>query len=119
TDDRGEYRVYGVPEGQFVVLATGENDAIRTYYPGTTNPSAAIPVSISASEDLRGVDFALAPAAAARVSGHITDSQGKAFVGSVVLKTSRRAGSQITTELHGTVSPNGQFVVKNVPRGEW
>jgi hypothetical protein len=42
------------------------------YYPGTLDPENAIPITVAASAEVRGVDFNLRPMRAATVSGRVT-----------------------------------------------
>ena len=59
TDDRGVYRIYGLPAGQYLVsagedrsgggLSFGRGEKVffpRTFYPGTTEKSEAKPVEL-------------------------------------------------------------------------
>src|SRR5262249_47865682 len=74
TDDRGEYRAYGLTPGEYVVSATvrtigsgpGNPDDntdgfAPTYYPGTVSVTDAQPISVGAAEE-RSVQFALVAA---------------------------------------------------------
>lgn len=57
TDRRGEYRLYGLePDDYYLVAGGGET---LTYYPGTPNASAAIPLNLAPGRDLSGVNIAL------------------------------------------------------------
>jgi len=79
TNDRGEYRLYGLSPGHYYVSATYtpalasevagataaqptagsilEEGYAPTYYPGTNDPSRAVPVALGAGEEVRGFDF--------------------------------------------------------------
>jgi protocatechuate 3,4-dioxygenase beta subunit len=70
TDDNGDYRLFGIVPGRYLVLATGlggssgmmasfadsdvvkENRAVPTYYPGTADYSQATPITLRAGEEL-------------------------------------------------------------------
>ncbi len=121
TDDRGEYRVYGLVPGDYSIVATVNgatnvetrivtNDEVQwaqrllqhpgqamagmttgnpppppgppmgyapVYFPGTADASAAAIVTLAASEERSGVDFALQWVATAKVSGTIADAEGR------------------------------------------
>ncbi|MCP5120447.1 MAG: carboxypeptidase regulatory-like domain-containing protein [bacterium] len=90
TDDRGEYRLFGVPPGRYHVRASyrgmsfgavpqrvpagprqGEMSYATVYYPGVVDPSQAAPVELRAGEERRGVDFRLVRVRTVRVSGRV------------------------------------------------
>lgn len=83
TDDRGEFRIFGVPPGEYVIAAQldviglGARDRVRyvpTYYPGTPLASEAQRVSLRAGQELSGITIALARAATATVRGVVRTS---------------------------------------------
>jgi 5-hydroxyisourate hydrolase-like protein (transthyretin family) len=55
TDRKGEYRLYGLEPGEYY-LVTGSGDTL-TYYPGTSDPGAAIPLRLVPGKDLSGVNM--------------------------------------------------------------
>jgi Carboxypeptidase regulatory-like domain len=72
TDDRGAYRIGGLPAGTYVVSAT-EMRRQRVFYPAAHVPADAVPIAIGAGEVRSGIDFALttagrAPVVAVRLS---------------------------------------------------
>lgn len=110
TDDRGRFRVFGLPPGDYFVsatLAASERtglllDALAargrgalpgrpavapqstgyapTYYPGTTTPSEAGPLKLAPSQELGGVDFQLQLVPLATVRGTIAGTDGMVFL---------------------------------------
>lgn len=83
TDDRGEFRIFGVPPGDYVVLAQfdgmnmGSRDRVRyvpTYYPGTPVTSEAQRVTVGAGQEMPGITIALARATTATVRGVVRPS---------------------------------------------
>jgi len=82
TDDRGEYRLFWLPPGDYYVGATtrtaqplvGGQPGARTFYPNVTRLNDARPITIRGGEDFRGMDIALRPAALFKISGQITSS---------------------------------------------
>ncbi|MDE3156473.1 MAG: carboxypeptidase regulatory-like domain-containing protein [Acidobacteriota bacterium] len=87
TDDRGQYRIYGLGPGQYTVQATWrDSDAgdsgdqisyAPTYYPGTSDPSSAARIAVQAGQEVASVDFALAAVPVATLSGVVVDSSGR------------------------------------------
>jgi hypothetical protein len=82
TDDRGEFRLFWLPPGDYYVGATtraaaplvGGQPGARTFYPSVTRISEAQPITIRGGEDFRGMDIALRPAQLFKISGQITSS---------------------------------------------
>jgi len=83
TNELGEFRIYWVPPGDYYVLhepalnsvatstIVGPNSAIlaRTYFPGTSRLDSARMVSVSAGQEVQGIDFALQTTPSFKVSG--------------------------------------------------
>jgi hypothetical protein len=68
TDDRGEYRLTGLPAGPFVVAvtraygtidpATGRNrEPTTVFFPGTTSADEAKPLQVAPGDEQRRIDF--------------------------------------------------------------
>ncbi|MDQ3754045.1 MAG: carboxypeptidase-like regulatory domain-containing protein [Acidobacteriota bacterium] len=75
TDDRGIYRIYGLPGGKYHVSVGQDRDSgivriggfgnkayTRTFHPGVTDVSQAKPVELSAGGETTGVDITMAEA---------------------------------------------------------
>lgn len=58
TDDRGIYRVFGVPPGRYKVYA----GTPTTYYPGVTEEREAEEIEVRPGAEIGGIDFRLAAA---------------------------------------------------------
>src|SRR5687768_2333586 len=92
TDDRGDFRVFGLMPGEYIVdgsvrnganlpgVATNPNETFDgfqpTFYPGTPNAAEAQPISLAIAEEAN-VQFALTPSKLVRVTGAVRDSQGR------------------------------------------
>jgi hypothetical protein len=88
TDDRGEFRIFGVPPGDYVILARfdatdlGSRDRVRyvpTYYPGTPVASEAQRVTVGPGQEVPGIMIALTRAATATVRGVVRSSGQDSF----------------------------------------
>jgi hypothetical protein len=99
TDDLGQYRVYGLipgtyllsagsstgamsvmtPEGGMTTVSENEGYAM-TYYPGTLNVDDAQAITVALAQEVFA-DFALVPARLSKVSGIVRNSQGRAAAG--------------------------------------
>src|SRR5689334_12608958 len=68
TDDRGDFRIFGVAPGEYVMVARlesmdfGSRDRVRyvaTYYPGTPVPNEAQRVTVAAGQEVSGIVISL------------------------------------------------------------
>ncbi len=98
TDDNGDARIYGLPNGQYVVVAqpllshivgTGRSERElvfpAVYYPGT--PQAANAHSISIAEwDEVNLDLQIAPVRAGRITGRVVLPNGEPSRSTIVLR---------------------------------
>jgi hypothetical protein len=100
TDDRGEFRIFGVPPGDYVIVATfgathlGSRDRVRyvpTYYPGTPVASEAERVTVGPGQEVPGIMIALARAATATVRG-VVRASGQASLGPLAFVIAREIG---------------------------
>ena len=105
TDDLGQYRLFGLPPGEYYLAATlrnmefmpmnaasvtGPSDGYAsTYFPGTGNLSEARRVSVRAGQDVANVSFALVSARLGRISGRVTTSAGEPSVGGMMMVAPR------------------------------
>ncbi|HKC62669.1 MAG TPA: carboxypeptidase-like regulatory domain-containing protein [Pyrinomonadaceae bacterium] len=92
TDDRGVYRIYGIPSGRYTVSAGdaggdgsvrfgfgGEGYYTRTFYPDVTDESRATAVDVSEGSEATHIDITLGRKAKSfTVTGRIVDDSGQA-----------------------------------------
>lgn len=79
TDDRGQYRLFFVPPGEYLIGATlrrvgnapSPQDYARTFYPGTIDGNAATRVKVAEGSDMTGIDIDLRAGAGGKISGRI------------------------------------------------
>lgn len=126
TDDLGEYRLYGLRPGQYIVSAEvgalGAADLpgyARTFFPGSAAPAQAQFVSIGAFPDVFGIDFALERAPTARVAGRFLNANGEPGGGTLMLMTSQRSASAVSVSVGARIFPGGAFEFPNVPPGDY
>jgi 5-hydroxyisourate hydrolase-like protein (transthyretin family) len=84
TNDRGEYRIFWVPPGEYFVRTDVANNIVAfqqpksstvpllTYYPGTTDASRAVPVTVLPGQELPAIDFPIESAPAFSISGKVS-----------------------------------------------
>ena len=129
TDDLGQFRLYGLAPGDYVVSARVQTNFIQgtnpddrgegfppTYYPGTPNVAEAQMVTVSASQET-SVHFAMMASRLVRLSGRVVDSQGRPAAGAMLQLSSGNSGAGITFGA-GQVTPDGTFSIARVPPGD-
>ena len=130
TDDRGQYRIYGLPPGTFYIVATDRTTAAtgsgvdletspRVYYPDRPSMTDALTVQIDGVSDAAGGDMTFAPARGAQIVGVALHSSGQAVTGAAILLTTGRPGVAIPEPLGSTIGPAGEFEFRHVPPGDY
>ena len=139
TDDRGVYRLYGLPPGQYIIAASvGQISQARdrrgavvqqamtdrpgygmTYYPSATNPGEAQRITLGVAQQVSSLDIALEPAPTARIAGTIVDAAGAPVREGLILTPSRRSGVVATPPVGARIDAAGRFEFPNVPPGEY
>lgn len=85
TDDRGEFRIFNVEAGKYILSAqrhqqfmpTGQSDArdqitfVQTFYPGTTSPKSASPIHLKAGQEIADIELHLLSMQAFHVRGRV------------------------------------------------
>ncbi len=125
TDDRGQYRLFGMKPGTYFVRAVvrdalpGSAGYLPRFYPGTPTIDQATPAKVDVSGALTGIDIALVPTPAYRVTGLATDSSGKPGRGEALLAVSERSGA-VQTEMSSTeLKADGSFEFTGVAPGDY
>jgi len=86
TDDRGQYRIFGIAPGRYCVSAQypqgwreDEDDSTYplVYYPGTLRPQEAARIEVVPGGEVRGVDMTLTESKAFSITGKVLRADGK------------------------------------------
>ena len=131
TNDLGEYRIAGLPSGEYLVVAVasqrpvliGSNpDEARvyapTFYPGTTDEHQATKIAVHAGDEM-GANFNLISSRTSAVRGSVSglapsnQSTGPRFGSQMVTLK----GDQEDREFQAPIQPNGRFEVTGVLPG--
>jgi hypothetical protein len=83
TSDRGDYRIFWLPPGEYYVRSDVSNGVVSretsattipqiTYFPGTSDVSRALTVKVRPGEEVAAIDFTMEYARAFAVSGKVT-----------------------------------------------
>jgi hypothetical protein len=140
TDERGEFRVYGLQPGKYLVSAsriavalvdapggstpaltnTGQREA-PTFYPGTGNAFEAVPVEVRPGEDAAGIHIQLLATQYGAVSGVVTNSKGAPYDTAFVWLWPARADNVefSTMQLTSPTDSQGRFRIVDVSPGDY
>lgn len=137
TDDRGVYRLFGLPPGRYVVSVGGqsmlrsimptlnrENNTV-TYHPGVTEESRATVIEVKAGGEASGIDIRIGlPEKSYHASGRVVDAQtGKPVPGVMVIyqKKENKEGEGSDGDLGGFSPSNarGEFRFDNLLPGQY
>ena len=134
TDDTGQYRVLGVPPGEYVLMgllreiwkAGPERHTFgyaQTYFPGTARAADAVRVKVAIGQEVPNTDFALVPERAGTISGTATGPDGAPLTGaSVSLSfelTGPNGGGMFMGITGATVAADGSWRMPDVAPGEY
>jgi hypothetical protein len=142
TNDLGQFRLYGLPPGEYYVSATLRNMSsmmfdmlggsggptgsnqnsgyAATYFPGTPSPGEAQRVALGAAQELGSVDIQLQPVRLAKITGVAVGSDGKPMAGSMVmLMPAMKDALQFMPGGTTRTNKDGQFTLSGVTPGEY
>jgi hypothetical protein len=127
TDDLGQYRLFALSPGQYIVSAVVGDVAstdlpgyVRSYFPGTPTASDAQFVAVAASQEVTDRDFAMFRGRTARISGRIINAAGEAKpVGSLTLIPSYGSTAVTNVPMGARLLSDGRFEFPNVPDGQY
>jgi hypothetical protein len=145
TNDLGQFRIYGLPPGDYYVSATlrsgpemmmafemaggGQGPTgstpssgyAPTYFPGTSSAAEAQKISLAVGQEA-SADFGLLPVRLARISGIVMSSEGKPLAGAMVNVTSSSRTSEVGMLAIGNstrTSRDGAFTLNGVAPGDY
>jgi hypothetical protein len=140
SDDRGMYRIYGLPAGEFLVAVQPRNlqvglgaTEVRTmsrgtvsdrsvtlaqvFHPGATDLARATPVAVRAGEERSGIDVQLQYVPIATISGSVTARPGWDHVAVTMTRADEVAGFEPIRSAH--TAADGRFTLNGVPPGRY
>jgi hypothetical protein len=138
TNDRGEYRIFGLEPGQYFVVVnyqrpqTGPNEPaddvyVPTFFPGTQDPSQATSVEVEAGDEVSGIDIGLRIVHGAHVRGYVqcegSPLNARGVIGGVYVSLMPRDLGFIGYPLGNYGAPaqdkSGSFDIHGVPPGSY
>ncbi|HEV2425543.1 MAG TPA: carboxypeptidase-like regulatory domain-containing protein [Terriglobia bacterium] len=140
TNDLGQYRLYNLPPGKYMIAAmmpraevrqpgTEEEAYVPTFYPGTTDPVSAAAIAVDPGTEAEGIDIDVHPVRAVRVSGSVMNLSGGGSTQNayVMLMPAgldprrRRPFGMMTAGRYSAsaAGPRGEFEITGVPAGSY
>lgn len=83
TDDRGEYRLFSLPPGEYYLgvtprragsIPSSQDAYARTFFPGTADAKLATRVKVTAGGEVSGIDIGVRGDATGKISGRVVTS---------------------------------------------
>src|SRR5262245_24905523 len=140
TNDIGEYRVTGLPPGEYFLAASpralgfagpgaastpgnggGALTTTTTYYPGTADQAGAQTITVAAGAEVSNIVFTLQSAPAYRVSGMVVDENGAPIARAMVmLMNDPRSGMMfIGPSGNAQTGDDGRFSIGDITPGTY
>jgi len=142
TNDIGEYRLFGLPPGQYYVSATlrpgamigGAAGAViiqggqasddrsgyaPTYYPGTPNVAEAQKLTLGLAQTVNEINVPLTPTRMASISGTAYDPQGQPMSFGMVMVIQRQGEGGFSMSSGNMIRPDGSFTVSGLAPGNY
>jgi hypothetical protein len=139
TNDLGEFRIFGLWPGEYVIVATAQSKfggaatqpsaatttTTATYFPGTADVSAARPVAVQSDETVSDLIIPLVSVPAFKISGEVVDGAGAPVANAMVMLMGGQRGTDLLLSL--VVGPplmsqsdaGGRFTLGDVPAGAY
>ena len=135
TDDRGGFRLYGLPPGRYFVVATAGAMSssmipvppppvvpdirvpMMTYFPNTTDAANAQPITVTAGKETPAITITLGMGRPVRVRGRVIRSTGEPFEGGV--EATPNEGYVVLMRAGGSVRPDGSFELRTMLPGSY
>ncbi len=132
TDDRGMYRIFGIPAGRYKVAAgpaiaaygsfMGHRAYKRVFYPDVVDESKAKIVEVSEGSENTGIDITgIVYQPTFSIKGRIVDNESGLPVPSIMVGLEILSGDKRIGGLNGQSfsDPDGRFVIENIPAGRY
>lgn len=134
TDDQGNFRLFGLPPGDYYISANNRSSMMMmpnmnstetdgyapTYYPGTPNIAEATRITVKAGQEMSGANFAMIVARMARVRGRAINSSGGPVTQAMLMLAPGDIGMSFGMNMmNAMIAGDGTFQFANVPPGRY
>jgi hypothetical protein len=128
TDDLGQYRLHGLPPGDYYVaarqtvftfLGTSEDKSGygQTFYPAAQNVNEASRLTVGIGQEAQNIVISLVPSRIANVSGTMTLANGKPVKQGMVMI--REVGNQVISSVRPGMIQDGAWTISGIAPGEY
>ncbi|PWT78008.1 MAG: hypothetical protein C5B58_15885 [Acidobacteria bacterium] len=141
SDDRGEYRLFGLKPGRYFLSAQpqiwgrttgdlefsgadkqpGERNYAKVYYPGVSNPGKATSISVKEGEEISAIDILMKEVAVFRIRGRVVNLISKRGNRETNVQVMGR-GQEVAWDFVGgkpTIKADGSFEMADILPGEY
>jgi Carboxypeptidase regulatory-like domain len=136
TDDLGQFRLFGLPPGDYTVAAEARGNTfvapnappeteedkqgfMTTYFPGTADEASAQRVRTKAGAETPGIEIHMVTGRLFHVTGVVTDSQGRSAARSSGSLLKRTANLSFSSSFGFSTDEQGRFQMRNIPPGTY
>jgi hypothetical protein len=133
TDDRGEYRMFGLQPGSYIVAAVNDgpqptNEQVRdaprtttTFYLSAAKLSEAAPVRLEYGQEVGGIDIFLERVRKVRIHGHVISGVTGAPVQAAIAlqRVDAQGTASIAVTVPATFDRDNRFEIRDVAPGPY
>ncbi len=117
TDDRGAYRLFGLPPARYVVVVRGPAGEPPTYYPSASRPSEATPVAVQWGREASGVHIVVRPGPSFSIAGRLLDAATGGPCRSCSVEIKRLDDVEDSALSDSGVAPDGAYRLSGLAPG--
>jgi protocatechuate 3,4-dioxygenase beta subunit len=127
TNDRGEYRIWGLAPGKYYIRAThprggsvrpGGQVYVPVFYPGVSDPSRTQAIELHAGDEITGIDLGFVSLRSVRVSGKVLNASSLPAK-DVQVSLIGGSGSMSFPVGQAATDSKGSFEIGGVPPGSY
>jgi protocatechuate 3,4-dioxygenase beta subunit len=127
TNDRGEYRIWGLAPGKYYIRAMHPRAAamrpgnlvyVPVFYPGVSDPSRTQAIELHPGDELTGIDLNFVSLRSVRVSGRVLNSSSLPAKG-VQVSLIGGSGGMAFPVGQASTDAKGAFEIRGVPPGSY
>ncbi len=129
SDDVGQYRIYGLRAGRYILRASPpRDDALGVfyldtppaYYPGASGPAQALPVTVNWGEQVNGINLELTARSGRVITGAAFEERTGAPCGLCSVRVVQLDGNySLLLPDSVSVASNGLFVIRGLASGTY
>jgi protocatechuate 3,4-dioxygenase beta subunit len=138
TDDRGNYRLFGLVPGFYYIRVQNGGNGIQTvgpdsgtayrltYYPGTGNVDDAQRIQVAPGVETPGISFSVATQSTHSIRGTIIDTSGQSASRRYMLSATRTGNSSgnpgpifFGQQSNQIAGPDGSFTIQGLSSGDY